>query len=213
MYTVSRLQLAPLNSEQPLSPYCGNVYNDVDFSYSINPTDRLLKIEKNKENVIGVFVTVISAPGNFEKRRRIRETWARPMNGSFIMNNISINYSFFIGLTQNLDFQNKIIEESLMYGDIIQVDLDDEYIKLAQKTVALLHWAKNYCKNDSIDFILKTDDDVFVNVYNFVETVQTISPEIKAVYGYGMENRKPVRVTGNIAIIIKLNIFHGLFLT
>ena len=199
MYTVSRQQLAPLNSEQPLSPYCANVYNDVAFSYSINPTDRLLKVVKDKENAIGVFVTVISAPGNFEKRRRIRETWARSMkSGSLVINNIFINYSFFVGSTTNSEFQNKITEESLINGDIIQVDLSDAYVNLTQKTVALLHWAHTFCSNDSIDFILKTDDDVFVNVYNFVETVVTLSPETKAVYGYGMENRKPVRVAGTI---------------
>lgn len=202
MYSVSRQQLMPLNGQQPLLPYCGNVYNDISFSYPINPTHRLAsQVGKDKANISrSVFITVISAPGNFEKRRRVRETWAKSINASFlIVSNTLINYGFFIGSAQNVKVQQNVTDESLLYGDIIQVDLSDAYVNLTLKTVALLHWANNYCHG--IDFILKTDDDVFVNVYNFVETVQSLSPETKAVYGYGMENRKPVRAKGNIFII------------
>jgi len=60
------------------------------------------------------------------------------------------------------------------------------------KTVAVLYWTKTYFRQ-SLDFILKVDDDVFLNVYNFAKVIQLISPEIKAIYGFGFEDYQPTR--------------------
>nr|XP_050050571.2 beta-1,3-galactosyltransferase 4-like [Dermacentor andersoni] len=62
--------------------------------------------------------------------------------------------------------QERVANESARYGDIIQADFRDTYRNLTLKSVFLLKWAFMYCSR--AQFLLKTDDDVFVNVDNLV---------------------------------------------
>ncbi|KAH8032797.1 hypothetical protein HPB51_001875 [Rhipicephalus microplus] len=60
--------------------------------------------------------------------------------------------------------QESVANEIARYGDIIQADFRDTYRNLTLKSVFLLKWAFMYCSR--AQFLLKTDDDVFVNVPN-----------------------------------------------
>lgn len=139
MYTVARQQLKPINNQQPLFPYCANVFNDVNFGFTINPADRCGQPKKGKSNR-SVFITILSAPNYFDKRFQIRRTWiqhAIDISSSKSMD-VNIDYGFFLGLTNNSNVQAKINVESRAFGDIIQVDMNDSYTNLTQKTVAIL---------------------------------------------------------------------------
>ncbi|NXH38453.1 B3G5B glucosaminyltransferase, partial [Dicaeum eximium] len=52
--------------------------------------------------------------------------------------------------------------ESRQHGDILQGDFADTYGNLSRKTLLLLRWARACCA--PAPFLLKADDDVFVNV-------------------------------------------------
>lgn len=53
-----------------------------------------------------VFIAVISAPGNCENRKKIRETWFLHLNNSFY------RFAFIVGLTENRTIQRKIEGEN-----------------------------------------------------------------------------------------------------
>ena len=62
--------------------------------------------------------------------------------------------------------------------------------------MAFLYWTQNYC-DSSIDFVLKVDDDVYVNVYNLALVINSVSKESKAIYGFGWTTSQiPLRYAG-----------------
>ncbi|NXX72580.1 B3GT4 galactosyltransferase, partial [Spizella passerina] len=58
--------------------------------------------------------------------------------------------------------QRELLAESRQHGDILQGDFADSYANLTRKTLLLLRWARACCA--AAPFLLKADDDVFVNV-------------------------------------------------
>ncbi|NWI48558.1 B3GT4 galactosyltransferase, partial [Picathartes gymnocephalus] len=56
----------------------------------------------------------------------------------------------------------EVLRESRQHRDILQGDFPDTYAHLALKTLLLLRWARSCC--GGAPFLLKADDDVFVNV-------------------------------------------------
>ncbi|XP_015912906.1 beta-1,3-galactosyltransferase 5-like [Parasteatoda tepidariorum] len=110
-----------------------------------------------------LLVFVHSAPAHFLHRNSIRSTW-----GSF-SNDLSIRTVFVIGhSTQNLVWQ-RIIHEAQSHGDIILVDMPDSYNNLTLKHLVGLHWSLKNCPD--VPFIMKTDDDVFVDMYRLEKTI------------------------------------------
>ncbi|NXR77274.1 B3GT4 galactosyltransferase, partial [Pycnonotus jocosus] len=58
--------------------------------------------------------------------------------------------------------QREVVAESRQHGDILQGHFGDSYANLTVKTLLLLRWARACC--EAAPFLLKADDDVFVNV-------------------------------------------------
>ncbi|KFO23118.1 beta-1,3-galactosyltransferase 4, partial [Fukomys damarensis] len=56
--------------------------------------------------------------------------------------------------------------ESAAQGDIVQAAFQDTYRNLTLKTLVGLHWASTHCPKAR--YVLKTDDDVYVNVPELV---------------------------------------------
>lgn len=61
-------------------------------------------------------------------------------------------------------------EESLHYSDIIQEGFVDSYNNLTLKSVMMLKWVVSNCH--SVWYIMKTDDDMFVNINNLVKLLK-----------------------------------------
>lgn len=70
---------------------------------------------------------------------------------------------FVVGVTSSTEHQRLIEEESQIYHDIIQVNFIDSYRNLTLKTLSIFHWTGKYCPRAS--WLLKSDEDVFVNPY------------------------------------------------
>lgn len=105
-------------------------------------------------------VVVCSAVGNFAARRAIRETWGRDA-----MSTLTRAF-FLLGRTDNETLQEEVNQEAGIYGDVLQADFMDTYNNLTVKSVVLLQWASKHCSETK--YILKTDDDMYVNVPNLV---------------------------------------------
>ncbi|KAL1423567.1 hypothetical protein MTO96_020951 [Rhipicephalus appendiculatus] len=107
-------------------------------------------------------IVVCSAVDHFEQRAVVRDTWARDAASG------RSSVFFLIGFADNTPsgaiVQERVANEIALYGDIIQADFRDTYRNLTLKSVFLLKWAFMYCSR--AQFLMKTDDDVFVNVPN-----------------------------------------------
>lgn len=178
-YTILRLGLQKINI-QPLKKEYGDVINDVAaFKYPIEIKE--CKQKSTMERTL--FISILSAPDYFKKRQTIRKTWLRHFENSFYHMNLIdvIGYGFVLGNISNESIQYKIKNESKIYGDILQVEMDDNYYNLTRKSVAVLNWVNSKCSH--ADFILKIDDDSFINVRNLAKILVQLPPKDKSIYG------------------------------
>ncbi|CAH0599976.1 unnamed protein product [Chrysodeixis includens] len=101
------------------------------------------------------------------------------MQEKLTTDNTELNFKvvFLLGLPTNDNnsvVQRQIVAESEKYGDIIQEDFIDSYNNLTLKSIMMLKWITNSC-NDSVRYILKTDDDMYINVPNLMENLRNRS--------------------------------------
>ena len=180
-YVTARLGLSSLTEVESLIPSFGPVINDIlSFKYLLS----IATCRKIKQNDRSVFVAVISAPSNFEKRDIIRKTWKNHLKTVHRKNILGIaGFGFILGLPQNDMIQKTIAEESKMYGDILQIGIPDFYRNLSLKVAGLLNWLFRRCSET--DFVLKVDDDVYVNVWNLVHFIQSYHESKHSIFGVG----------------------------
>lgn len=159
-YTLKRLGFKSLpNNVQP-------IVNDVNlFRYSINAQSKC-----NTNDGLMVVVVVVSAPNHFEKRQLVRQSWAGRLTEKWGQ------HVFLTGQTANVTWQKRIEEESQSFGDIVQLDMMDSYDILTLKSVALLQWAKHFCS--AVPFILKCDDDVYINTVRLQSAILAVQREV-----------------------------------
>ena len=105
---------------------------------------------------IRILVLVTSAPKSEDRRQAIRQTW-----GHFALRR-DVAIAFVLGQTRNVSTQKNIDSEADIYGDIIQGLNVDSYHNLTLKTLSSLIWVSDNC--EEADFILKTDDDMAINM-------------------------------------------------
>lgn len=82
----------------------------------------------------------------------------------------TVRVLFLIGQTMDNDTQIRITNESEEYGDIIQESFLDSYNNLTVKTIMMLKWMNINCI-DKVKYLMKCDDDTFVNVPNLLHVL------------------------------------------
>lgn len=128
---------------------------------------------------LSLIILVFTSLENLLQRQTIRETWG---SVAAISNNTgNVRVGFLLGTNFNLTLQAKIVEESLSHSDIIQEDFFDSYKNLTLKSVMLLKWATSFCPN--VHFMLKTDDDMFINIPKLLETLENVPQKTNIMYG------------------------------
>ena len=121
-----------------------------------------------------LLIIVSSAPANFEKRNLIRQTWGTDNN-----NNPQWMTFFLVGQTTNQTHSALLLQEEKSYGDIIRGDYFEGYYKQSFKIEMGFEWAARYCQ---FSFLLKSDDDVFVNTKRLTLFLQQASTPKKSLY-------------------------------
>ncbi|XP_052795955.1 lactosylceramide 1,3-N-acetyl-beta-D-glucosaminyltransferase-like isoform X1 [Mya arenaria] len=134
----------------------------LDDMYNIN--NRLV-CSSSKE--LSFLVVVHSATVHFMRRSSIRETWANHR----LFSNHSMRIIFLLGMPEKDTTQTLIEHETMLYKDIVQGKFVDSYKNLTHKGVLGLRWITENCKQAR--FIIKVDDDVFLNVFKVLEKVET----------------------------------------
>ena len=92
----------------------------------------------------------------FRIHRRIRNTWT---NGG-LKASVPWTAVFVLGEPSDAETQERILQEAKENGDILQGDFFDTARALPLKTIMALRWASNARS----EYILKTDDDMYVHV-------------------------------------------------
>lgn len=164
------------------------------------PIFNYLHMADNCSDDVVIFIAVCSAAQNREQRLTIRNTW-----GKDAVNNSAIKLVFFEGRSLNPSVQEDISKESHKYNDIVQEDFIDRYQNLSLKSIAYLRWVSNRCKN--VKFVLKTDDDMYVNIPVLVETLAQENHS-KFIMGYVFEHAPPMR-SKNSKWFTSIDVFPG----
>ncbi|XP_060567639.1 beta-1,3-galactosyltransferase 1-like [Ruditapes philippinarum] len=143
-----------------------------DFKYLIN-NEKICKLSNNNTDKIDLFILIFTEHKNFEQRDVIRRTWL-----SYSRNNTgNIRYAFLLGKPTSDDLHEQVIQENNVYHDIIKEDFVDTYMNLTYKTIMGFKWVVTFCS--SAKYVLKTDDDMYINVPNFVHYINTSGAELE----------------------------------
>ena len=148
MYVQAMRELVPVNPHK--------------FNWLINPRN----ICQGRD--IFLLTYVHSAPAHYKRRTAIRETWGNPKN----FPDFTFRLVFLLGRPGDKTMQEAVQLESDMYGDIVQEDFADSYRNLTYKAIMGLKWITNHCPQAR--YILKTDDDIFVNIFNVAKHILSI---------------------------------------
>nr|DBA20446.1 TPA: hypothetical protein GDO54_017223 [Pyxicephalus adspersus] len=104
-----------------------------------------------------LLILVSSAPSHRDRRDAIRQTW-----GGLASATASSSLTLFVlAVPDKAEERSALVHEAVTHGDIIQANFTDSYRNLTLKTLTGLVWALQKCQG--AQFLLKTDDDVFVN--------------------------------------------------
>ncbi|OWF51150.1 beta-1,3-galactosyltransferase 5-like [Mizuhopecten yessoensis] len=120
---------------------------------------------------------------HFQRRSVLRETWA----SSKTFKDIHIRAIFVLGRSTAKEDQVKINNENLLYHDIIQGDFIDSIANLTMKSILAMKWINENCIQAK--YILKADDDMFVNIFATIEyLISQIHDKKKVVMCHAKEN-------------------------
>ena len=138
-----------------------SVINPHPFHYLLNP-----KTFCSRKDVF-IITYIHSAAANNIKRMAIRHTWS---SRQMVLNK-TILVVFVLGKVDDVTMMTSIKKEFDLYGDIVQEDFVDTYRNLTYKAIAGLKWVSTFCAH--AEYVLKTDDDVFVNTTYLVDYIQS----------------------------------------
>ncbi|XP_048779904.1 beta-1,3-galactosyltransferase 5-like [Ostrea edulis] len=142
---------------------------------------------QNQEN-IQLVVLILTTPKALKRRMVIRDTWLSYAKKNYA----NVRYAFLLGAVNDVDIQETIDLEDKHYRDFIQGDFPDNYYTITLKTLLGYHWAAKHCPNDA--FIVKTDDDVFINIPAILGLLRTHSDILQhSIAGFCRKDIEPVR--------------------
>ncbi|XP_068929564.1 beta-1,3-galactosyltransferase 4 [Petaurus breviceps papuanus] len=126
-----------------------------------------------------LLILVSTAPEHQEQRDAIRSSWGALQETQGHL----VRTLFILGEPDYSRWKN--IKEALKWeaqvkGDIVQAAFMDSYRNLTLKTLTGLAWAARYCPN--VHYVLKTDDDVYINVPGLVAELDQRGKDLKQNY-------------------------------
>ena len=134
--------------------------------------------------VVDILILICTQHRRSEYRDVIRKTWLK----SSIENTGNIRYVFLLGNTNDVEAQKAINEENTQHGDIIQDDFMDAYKNLTYKILMGFKWAVTRCHNAR--FVMKTDDDMYVNTGLLLNVVKMYGTQLQDSVGGYCKGRK-----------------------
>uniref|UniRef100_A0A7M5WJD0 Hexosyltransferase n=1 Tax=Clytia hemisphaerica TaxID=252671 RepID=A0A7M5WJD0_9CNID len=115
-----------------------------------------------------VIILVTSFAKYFEHRQWIRKAWGNQTFWNESVENWQVIFN--VGAVDSAEVQQKLVEESKNHGDMLILDVPENFHKLSEKVMAGLYWV--YTKF-SFEFVFKTDDDVFIHMQRLLTKLNT----------------------------------------
>ncbi|KAL8213603.1 UNVERIFIED_CONTAM: hypothetical protein K2H54_067388 [Gekko kuhli] len=129
---------------------------------------------------------VASAAGHARARAAVRRSWGGARRAA----GLAVRTVFVVGLPAGAGAgagaeggaqQAALAAEAARHGDVLQGRFADTYANLTRKTLALLGWAASRCP--AARFVLKADDDVFVNLPALAAHLAALPPAARHYLG------------------------------
>ena len=118
-----------------------------------------------------------------KRRAEARKTWQQEVKKL----HFRVLTMFTLALSKNHTVNTKIRQEAETEGDMVIFDFLDDFKNLTLKTMASFEWITQNCNNTK--FVLKTDEDTFVNFTNIVKYLPTISDNFGVIgSGFGFKD-------------------------
>lgn len=120
-----------------------------------------------------LLLVVKSLIPHFDRRQAIRQTWGR----AGVVANRTVAMVFLLGNTSPVDHFPNLLEmlghEEKIHKDLLQWDYRETFFNLTLKEVLFLEWFNQNCPH--AQYILKGDDDVFVNTLLIIDLLEGLS--------------------------------------
>ena len=89
--------------------------------------------------------------------------------------------NFVVGMTSDKKLNDDILKESQQYGDILRGEFMDAYRNMTLKALLVLKYTIEHCKQ--VPFLVKSDDDMLINIPYLVRVLRTQSPLKRSIIG------------------------------
>lgn len=132
-----------------------------------------------------LFIGILSYCADRDRRESIRQTWLSSEVLKAAEAVLEVEWKFILG-QQPTSEQSQYCQgaalaaEAEEFGDLLFLpDLPESYQVLTRKTLAMFGWAN---VNIDADFVLKTDDDSYVNILAFASDLQQVESSNRPLY-------------------------------
>ena len=123
-----------------------------------------------------LFMVVPIRPSDQDSRQLIRDTWFEGFK-----NSQDVALRFALGTrTMPPTEQSKYTKENETFGDIIFVDMKEEFAALTNKTLAAINWAHRHV---NFSYFMKCDDATYVFVKSLIDELKKRPTTTKLYYG------------------------------
>ncbi|XP_028657272.1 N-acetyllactosaminide beta-1,3-N-acetylglucosaminyltransferase 3-like [Erpetoichthys calabaricus] len=159
-----------------------------DFSILLRPHSC------NNQQPIFLLIAIKSLSQHADRRAAIRTTWGRQQN----TDNFQVQRVFLLGrapdVVQGQSVDAIIQEENRDHGDILQWDFEESFHNVTLKEYLFWKWFEQQC-SPTVKYVLKGDDDVFVNIDNVIRFLTLQNSNSRNLYvGKALVNTYPNRV-------------------
>ncbi|CAH1251282.1 RP11-27I1.4 [Branchiostoma lanceolatum] len=137
-----------------------------DGQGSLTPWSLSPRTELCKGQDFVLLVLVETSPHRFQQRAVIRRSWGQGTAGKSEEENLKWQVVFLMGSASDAMTEERLVDESLQYNDILQGKFEDHREEDAQKVTLGFKWVNSTFSNGTCvpNFVLKTDDNVLVNM-------------------------------------------------
>jgi Galactosyltransferase. len=140
-----------------------------NIASSLQKHEEIARVTNNEDikacNNPFVLFLVTSHSSNYQRRKTIRETWAkRDQFSSFVkMFNLTYDVYFSVGKGENKSAIEATRRESRNYGDMLIINREEDFYDLTRRVMAGFKWTSENCL---YTYLFKVDDDVFISIPN-----------------------------------------------